>query len=120
MVSDNCPDEQPSNPLKKFVAKSPEFKALESIGSSTGRILYQPNTRMKVFSGTNIVLLLSDFVPTDYKYISPECFFTPGPAGRPSQSSILIPMRVLGKCSVGTRTSQMTMMTSSRTSTRSF
>jgi hypothetical protein len=97
MVSDNCPDEQPSDPLKKFVANSPKFKALESIGTSTGRILYPPNTRMIDFSG-NIVLLLSNFVPSDNKSISPECFFTLGKEGCPNQSSILMPMRVLGKC----------------------
>jgi hypothetical protein len=93
----DCPDEQPSDPLKKFVDESPEFKELESIGTSTGRILYPPNTRMKDFYG-NIVLLLSNFVPTDDKSISPECFFTLGKEGRPNQMSILMPMRVLGKC----------------------
>jgi hypothetical protein len=97
MAAADCPDDQPSDPLKKFVANSPEFKALESIGTSTGRILYPPNTRMKDFSG-NIVLLLSNFIPDDDKFISPECFFTPGKNGRPNQCSLLMPMRVLGKC----------------------
>jgi hypothetical protein len=59
MVSDNCPDEQPSDPLKTFVARSPELNALECIGTSTGPILYPPNTRMKDFSG-NIVKLRPD------------------------------------------------------------
>ena len=97
MDAAECPDEQPSDPLKKFVANSPKFKALESIGTSTGRILYPPNTWMKSFSG-NIVILVSNFVPTDDKSISPECFFTLGKEGRPNQMSILMPMRVLGKC----------------------
>jgi hypothetical protein len=98
MAAADCPDDQPSDPLKKFVANSPEFKALESIGTSTGRILYPPNTRrMKDFS-VNIVLLLLNFVPTDDPSISPECFFTLGPTEHPNQSSILMPMCVLGKC----------------------
>ena len=97
MAAADCPDDQPSDPLKKFVANSPEFKALESIGTRTGRILYPPNTRMKSFSG-NIIILLSNFVPTDDPSISPECFFTLGKEGRPNQASILMPMRVLGKC----------------------
>jgi hypothetical protein len=49
---------------------------------------------MKDFSG-NIVLLLSNFVPTAD---SPECFFTLGKEGLPNQSSILMPMCILGKC----------------------
>ena len=97
MAAVDCPEEQPSDPLKKFVDESPEFKALESIGTSTGRILYPPNTRMKDFSG-NIVLLLSNFVPIDGVSISPECFFTLGKNGHPNQSSLIMPMRVLGKC----------------------
>jgi hypothetical protein len=99
MAAADCPDDQPSDLLKKFVANSPEFKALESIGTSTGRTLYlyPPNTKMKDFSG-NIVLLLSNFFPTDDPSISPECFFTLGKEGRPNQASILMPMRVLGKC----------------------
>jgi hypothetical protein len=97
MAAADCPDDQPSDPLKKFVDDSPKFKALESIGTSTDRILYPPNKRMKSFSG-NIVILVSNFVPTDDKSISPECFFTLGKEGRPNQRSILMPMRVLGKC----------------------
>ena len=97
MAAAVCPDDQPSDPLKKFVADSPEFKALESIGTSTDRILYPPNTRMKSFSG-NIVILVSNFVPRDDPSISPECFFTLGKEGRPNQASILMPMHVLGKC----------------------
>jgi hypothetical protein len=97
MAAADCPDEQSSDPLKKFVDESPEFKELESIGTSTGRILYPPNTRMKDFSG-NILLLLSNFVPIDDKSIFPKCFFTLGKEGRPNQTSILMPMRVLGKC----------------------
>ena len=97
MAAADFPDDQPSDPLKKFVDESPEFKALESIGTSTGRILYPPNTRMKDFSG-NIVLLLSNFVPTDDPSISPECFFTLGKEGCSNQASILMPMHVLGKC----------------------
>ena len=52
---------------------------------------------MKDFSG-NIIILLSNFVPTDDPSISPECFFTLGKEGRPNQMSILMPMCVLGKC----------------------
>ena len=52
---------------------------------------------MKDFSG-NIIILLSNFVPTDDPSISPECFFTLGKEGRPNQISILMPMPVLGKC----------------------
>ena len=59
MAAADCPDEQPSDPLKKFVDESPEFKELESIGTSTGRILYQPNTRMKDFSYFSRVFLHS-------------------------------------------------------------
>ncbi len=33
MAATDCPDDQPSDPLKKFAAKSPKFKALESIGT---------------------------------------------------------------------------------------
>jgi hypothetical protein len=98
MDAANCPYDQPSDPLKKFVANSPKFKALESIGTSTGRILYPPNTRMKDFSGNIVLLLSSNFVPSDDKSISSECFFTLEKQGRPNQSSILMPMRVLGKC----------------------
>jgi hypothetical protein len=52
---------------------------------------------MKDFTG-NSVLLFSNFVQTDDPSISPECFFTLGKEGRPNQTSILMPMRVLGKC----------------------
>jgi hypothetical protein len=97
MAAADCPDDQPSDPLKKFVDESPEFKALESLGTSTGQIFYPPNTRMKDFSG-NIVLLLSNFVPTDDPSISPECFFTLGKEARPNETFILMQMRILGKC----------------------
>jgi hypothetical protein len=35
MAAADCPEEQSSYSLKKFVDKSPEFKELESIGTSS-------------------------------------------------------------------------------------
>jgi hypothetical protein len=96
-VPDYLPEQQPSDPLKKFVFNSLEFKYLQSIGTCTGPILYPPNTKMKSFSG-NIVFLLSNFVPSDNTSITPECFFTLGKVGCPNQSSICMAMHVLGKC----------------------
>ena len=46
----------------------------------------------------NIIVLLSNFIPSYNKSIILECFFTIGKEGRPNQSSILLPMRILGNC----------------------
>ena len=92
-------DDQPSDlrSTEAICGHLSRIQGFGELGTSTGRILYPPNTRMKDFSG-NIVLLLSNFVPTDDPSISPECFFILEKEGRPNQTSVLMPMRVLGKC----------------------
>ena len=54
MDASDCPDKQPSNPLKKFVDESLVFDDLQCIDSI--RPLYYPNTRMNAFSGKSIIL----------------------------------------------------------------
>jgi hypothetical protein len=45
-----------------------------------------------------ILIFVHNFVPTDNKSITPECFFTLGKLGKPNQASWLMLFRVLRKC----------------------
>jgi hypothetical protein len=48
------------------------------------RTLYPPNSRMSDFR-RRILIFVQNFVPTDDKSITPECFFTLGKSGKPNQ-----------------------------------
>jgi len=48
------------------------------------RTLYPPNSRMSDFR-RQILIFVQNFVPTDDKSITPECFFTLGKSGKPNQ-----------------------------------
>ena len=91
----DCPDEQPSDPLKKFMDESLVFDNLQRIDSVCP--LYYPNTRMKDFSGKSIILC-QNFVPTDDPSITQQCVYTLGKNGHLNQRSICRPMRILGQC----------------------
>ena len=66
-------------------------------GLDENRTLYPPNSRMSDFR-RRILIFVHNFVPTDDKSITPECFFTLGKSGKPNQASWLMLFRVLGKC----------------------
>ena len=81
--------------LAEFVRSDVSFSLLR--GLNENRTLYSPNSRMSDFR-RRILIFVHNFVPTDDKSVTPECFFTLGKSGKPNQSSWLMPFRVLGKC----------------------
>ena len=92
MDTADCPDEQPSDPLKKFVDESLVVDNLQHIDSVCP--LYHPNTRMNDFSGKSIILC-QNFVSTDDPSITQQCFYTLGKNGngRPNQRSMCAPVQ---------------------------
>ena len=81
--------------LAGFVRSDVSFGILR--GLNVNRPLYPPNSRMSDFR-RRILVFVHNFVPTDEKSITLECFFTLGKSGIPNQSSWIMPFRVLGKC----------------------
>ena len=81
--------------LAEFVRSDVSFSLLR--GLNENRTLYSPNSRMSDFR-RRILIFVHNFVPTDDKSVTPECFFTLGKSGKPNQALWLMPFRVLGKC----------------------
>jgi hypothetical protein len=81
--------------LAEFGRSDVSFSILR--GLNENRTLYPPTSRMSDFR-RRILIFVHNFIPTDNKLITPECFFTLGKSGKPKQASWLMPFRVLGKC----------------------
>jgi hypothetical protein len=81
--------------LAEFIRSDVSFGILR--GLDENRTLYPLNSRMSDFR-RRILIFVHNFVPTDDRSITLECFFTLGKLGKPNQSSWLMPFNVLGKC----------------------
>ena len=81
--------------LAGFIRSDVSFGTLRGLNET--RLLYPPNSRMSDFR-RQILIFVHNFVPTDDKSITPECFFTLGELGKPNQSSWIMLFHVLGIC----------------------
>ena len=70
--------------LAGFIVSDVSFGILR--GHNENWLLYPPNSKMSDFR-RQILIFVHNFVLTDGKSITPECFFTLGKSGKPNQSS---------------------------------